>query len=250
MGEHFERSQEASVPATPEEVWEAIASGPGIDSWFLGSNRVEPGMGGVVATDFPGIPPTRVEVWDPPHRLVHSNQPGEDGRFIAYEFLVEGRSDSTTVIRVVTSGFIPGDNWEDEFEAMSTGGELFFSTMIEALTHFRGRRATPVTVFGPVPSDVDAAWARLRHALEADTLESGDRVTIRIQGRAPVAGEVYVRNRDTVGIRADDALYRFMAGFKGPMIAAHHHFSPDADAEATRVMWESWLQDIFREESA
>ena len=34
------------VHATPEEVWQAIATGPGIDSWFMGRNEVEPGEGG------------------------------------------------------------------------------------------------------------------------------------------------------------------------------------------------------------
>lgn len=248
MGEHFERSQEAPVPASPEEVWEAIASGPGIDRWFLGNNRVEQGPGGVVATDFPGIPATHIEVWDPPHRLVHANQPGEDGRFIAYEFLVEGRPDSTTVVRVVTSGFLPGDDWEDEFEAMTTGGALFFATLVQALTHFRGRRAVSVTAFGPVPTDVEAAWARLGEALGAPDLGAGDRVAIRLDARAPVEGEVYLRNRDTVGIRAHDALYRFIAGFRGPMLAAHHLFEPGIDAAAHRVAWEAWLQDTLMEE--
>lgn len=249
MGEHFERSQEANIPASPEEVWEAIASGPGIDSWFLGNNRVEPGPGGLVATDFPGIPPTQIEVWDPPHRLVHANEPGEDGRFIAYEFLVEGRPDSTTVVRVVTSGFIPGDDWEDEFEAMTTGGELFFATLVGAITHFRGRRATPVTAFGPVPRDPASAWARLASALDASNLQVGERVSIRLGGQTPDEGVVYLRNRDTVGVRTDDALYRFIAGFQGPMIATHHLFAPAVDGEAAQGMWETWLHDSFGEEN-
>ena len=32
MGREFEACQEAEVGATPEQVWEAIATGPGIDS--------------------------------------------------------------------------------------------------------------------------------------------------------------------------------------------------------------------------
>ena len=46
MAHPFEVSKEIEVDATPEEVWEAIATGPGIDSWFMGRNEVEPGEGG------------------------------------------------------------------------------------------------------------------------------------------------------------------------------------------------------------
>ena len=43
MGRPFENRREAEVPATPDEVWAAIASGPGIDSWFMGRSEVRPG---------------------------------------------------------------------------------------------------------------------------------------------------------------------------------------------------------------
>ena len=42
MGHDFETRNEITVDATPEQVWEAIATGPGIDSWFLGRNQVSP----------------------------------------------------------------------------------------------------------------------------------------------------------------------------------------------------------------
>ena len=43
MGHPFEQRKEAEVPATPDEVWAAIASGPGINSWFMGRSDVQPG---------------------------------------------------------------------------------------------------------------------------------------------------------------------------------------------------------------
>ena len=38
MGHEFEADKRAELDATPEQVWEAIATGPGIDSWFMGRN--------------------------------------------------------------------------------------------------------------------------------------------------------------------------------------------------------------------
>lgn len=247
MGKEFENPAEAEVPASPDQVWEAIATGPGIDSWFLGRNRVEQGT---IETDFPGIPPTQVEVWEPPHRLVHRNRPGEDGRFIAYEYVVEGKDRSTTIVRLVTSGFIPGDDWKDEFEAMGTGGELFFRTLVEYLTHFSGRHATPVTVFGPMVEEPAETWSRFGAAAGLDREpRPGDRVTFGGGGLTPFQGTVYLRNRDTIGIRADDALYRFIAGFQGPFIASHHLFaSPDPAAASTD--WEGWMTDVMTQEGS
>ena len=43
---------EVEVPGTPEEVWEAIATGPGISSWFMpvatNEEGAEPCVGGAI----------------------------------------------------------------------------------------------------------------------------------------------------------------------------------------------------------
>lgn len=41
---------------------------------------------------------------------------------------------------MVTSGFLPGDDWADEFEAMTLGGALFRRTLLEYLTYFPAAR--------------------------------------------------------------------------------------------------------------
>jgi uncharacterized protein YndB with AHSA1/START domain len=162
MGQPFEQCRDAEVPASPEEVWSAIATGPGIDSWFMGRNVVESGAGGTVRMKFGDYTPELdVTAWDPPHRFGHRSETAPDGRFTAQEFLVEGRAGGSTVLRAVTSGFIPGEDWADEYEAMTLGGELYFRTLVEYLTWFRGRFAVPVTAFGP-PGTV---WERDRERL-------------------------------------------------------------------------------------
>ena len=162
MGHQFAQHHEAEVPASPEEVWAAIATGPGIDSWFMGRNEVEPGDGGAVRTAFgeytPELPITG---WDPAQPARLRQRPAPDGRFIAQEFLIEGRAGGSTVLRAVTSGFLPGEDWAEEFEAMTLGGELYFTTLVEYLTHFTGRFAVPVTVFGPPGT----SWSRDRPLL-------------------------------------------------------------------------------------
>jgi uncharacterized protein YndB with AHSA1/START domain len=249
MGREFETSTEIPVDATPEQVWEAIATGPGIDSWFMGRNKVEPGEGGTVWTVFGGYAPAAtVTGWDPQRRLAYGTAPTEDGRFVAYEFLIEGRAGGSTVLRAVTSGFLPGDDWEAEYDAMTKGFGLFFGTLREYLTHFAGRAATPVTVFGPPVADWDRAWAALAGALGlTGRPRVGDPARCTPEGLAPIDGVVYFVNPDAVGVRTGDALYRFIKGFGGAMVAGHHLFADDVDQEQNEQAWQSWLTQLLAE---
>ena len=242
MGERFEQRREAEVPASPEQVWAAIATGPGIDSWFMGRNEVKAGAAGTVRTVFGEYTPElEITGWDPAHRFAYGSGRAPDGRFIAYEFLIEGRAGASTVLRTVTSGFLPGDDWADEFEAMTLGGELYFRTLVEYLTHFAGRFAAPVTAFGPPGT----SWSRDRSLLcralgLAEPPQRGD--PVRFTGATgPAEGVVYFANAHAIGVRTPDGLYRFMRGFAKPVLAAHHLFGADADPDQARQAWEAWL---------
>jgi uncharacterized protein YndB with AHSA1/START domain len=247
MGHDFETSREFDLDATPEQVWEAIATGPGIDSWFMGRNDVQAGEGGTVRTAFGGYAPeSTVTAWDPLKRFAHHSGEAPDGRFMAYEFLIEGRAAGSTVLRVVTSGFLPGEDWESEYEAMTAGFDLFFGTLAEYVTHFAGRTATPVTAFGPPVADWSRAWAVLGDALGLTGPPAvGDRVRFTPDGLAGVDGVVYLTNPDALALRTDDALYRFLRGFRGPMVASHHLFSGDGSSGGAERAWQAWLARTF-----
>jgi uncharacterized protein YndB with AHSA1/START domain len=242
MGRPFENRSEAEVPASPDEVWAAIASGPGIDSWFMGHSEVRPGPDGTVRTVFGEYAPELgVTAWDPARRFAYRSGEAPDGRFIAYEFLIEGRAGGSTVLRTVTSGFLPGDDWAEEFEAMILGGEMYFRTLVEYLTYFAGRFAVPVTAFGPAGT----TWARDRALLcRALGLPEDPRVGARAtleNGAGTIEGVLYFANAHTIGVRTQDALYRFLRGFAKPAIAAHHLFAEDADPAQAGQAWGSWL---------
>lgn len=235
MGHEFSAEEELHVDATPEQVWAAIATGPGIDSWFMGRNEVDPGQ--AVRQAFGGYTPEHVvTAWEPGSRLAYGSEPAPDGRYVAFEFLIEGRDHGSTVLRVVNTGFLPGDDWADEFEAMTTGNALFLHTLATYLDHFAGRFATPVTASGPMVTD----WPRTRAKLVAAIGRDGDRVRFAPDGLPPVDGVVYFENSDVIGIRADDAIYRFLRGFHGPVMACHHIFS-DISPESTEQAWQAWL---------
>lgn len=247
MGREFEERSEFELDATPEQVWEAIATGPGIDSWFMGRNEVEPGEGGKVRTAFGGyVPESTVTAWEPLKRFAfHSGEAG-DGRFIAYEFLIEGRDKGSTVLRTITSGFLPGDDWETEYDAMTKGGAMFLRTLVEYLTWFAGRTAMPITAFGPPVTDWKRTWTVLHGELGiTGTVTEGDRVRFAPDGLDPIAGVVYFVNPQTLGVRTNDGLYRFFQGIQGVVVAMHHIFADDVDEAATHEAWRSWLTRTF-----
>ena len=169
MPHPFEVTDEIQVDATPEEVWDAIATGPGIDAWFMGVNEIEPREGGATRMQFRGSSEeATVTAWEPPTRFASRTPEGEDGALHAFEYLVEGRDKGSTVVRWVHSGFL-GDNWEKEYEGLSEGDPMYFDKLRIYLTYFKGRKATPVNVFGgPVVPDPRRGvgdvlpWARAR----------------------------------------------------------------------------------------
>jgi uncharacterized protein YndB with AHSA1/START domain len=243
VGHEFSERREAEVPAAPEEIWDAIATGPGTDSWFMGRTEVDPGEGGSVRTIFGGYrPDNTITGWRPGQRLAYGTEPGEDGRFVAYEFLIEGRDSAGTVLRMVTSGFLPGDDWEVEFDAMTKGTDLFFATLVEYVSHFAGRTAVPVTAFGSPVSNWDDAWRRLSARLDIEgVVREGVPVRCTPDALPSIDGIVYFTNPHTLGIRTPDALYRFLQGFGGSMVVGHHLFADDVNAAEAEKAWQHWL---------
>jgi hypothetical protein len=233
-----------------DEVWQAIATGPGIDSWYMGRSEVAEGIDGrgggdrkgTVRTVFGGYTPeSPITVSDPGKRFAYGTAPEPDGRFVAFDFLIEGRAAGSATLRLVTSGFLPGDDWADEFEAMTKGGALFFRTLVEYLNHFAGRTATSITVSGPAVDDVDRAWGRLGAELGLDRpAREGDQVRVD-----NAAGVVYFSNEQAVAVRTPDAFYRFVKGFHRPMLAMHQLFARDTDPAQAERAWQPWLTRVF-----
>jgi uncharacterized protein YndB with AHSA1/START domain len=175
-----ERSIDVSVevPGTVEEVWEAIATGPGISSWFI-PHEVDGREGGEVVMDFGslGRETATVIAWEPPHRVVFRGRDTERGPGLAYEWLVEGAGSGTCVVRLVNSGFGAGEEWDADYDGMSTGWRIFLENLRLHLVHFRGRPARAVIPTAITPGPGEVAWSRLCAALGVSTsLAVGDRV--------------------------------------------------------------------------
>ncbi len=188
------------VPGTPEEVWEAIATGPGISSWFV-PHEVEEHDGGRVRMDFGGgfTEGATVTAWEPPRRLVLT---GEGDRALAFEWLVESRGGGACVVRLVNTGFGPGEDWDADFHGMSEGWPLFLENLRLHLTHFPGRHARELLPTAMMAGTLDGAYAQVCDALGVPSdLRPGDRFETSAPGALPLAGRA-ASSAATSGARA------------------------------------------------
>ncbi len=245
MAHRFEITKELEVGATPEQVWEAIATGPGMDSWFMGRSEVEPREGGRARWSIGGYTEeSTVTTWDPPRRFVNSGGEGPDGSFHRFDYRIEDRGSGRTAIRYVHSGMLGGD-WEAEYEGMSEGDPMYLHKLVEYLTYFSGRFATGIDAQGPKVPDRENAMSTFRSGLGLGKAAEGDQVRLTPEGLEPIDGVVDYVSPSFLGVRSNDALYRFIYGFDGSVMVGHHLFAADADPEDARRAWQTWLARLF-----
>lgn len=183
---------EIEVPGTPEEVWRAIATGPGISSWYV-PHTIEERAGGAATASFGPEPEMqitgRVVEWEPPHRVVFDGGEGGDG--LAFEWTIEARGAGTCVVRLVNTGFGSGGPWDDQYDAMHEGWKIFLSNLRLHLTHFPGQTATAILPMGGWPGPRDRAWQTLTAALGIPASPSvGDRVAVMAADAPRLEGTV------------------------------------------------------------
>src|SRR5690349_18588721 len=137
------------VPGTPEAVWDAIATGPGISSWYV-PHQVDEREGGTVTLSFGsfGEVTSRVSAWEPPRRVVFG---GEGDRPLAFEWRVEAKDGGTCIVRLVASGFGEGADWDSEYDGQAQGWTIFLRNLRLHLAHFAGRHARPIIPVAMLP---------------------------------------------------------------------------------------------------
>lgn len=249
---------EIEVPGTPEEVWDAIATGPGITSWFMPAHVDERPGGDIVhghGTEFSST--GKVTAWEPPHRFVYEEGdfPGSDPKQpIATEWLVEAKAGGTCVVRLVMSGFGPDDDFAKASESYSAGWRTALNDLRLYLTHFAGQTAAPIAVAGAAAGTRDEVWAQLTGALgvTADAAP-GDRVTASAGGWTSLSGTVQQAEPGILTLLLDapaPGLALIGAGGPGEAVFTFvraHLFGNDAPAIAARdePTWQAWLDEQF-----
>lgn len=247
MGKEFEIRKEVELEASPEQVWDAIATGPGLSSWLF-PHDVEPGEGGIFRLNVSGYTEeSTITGWDPPRRLAVQGAEGEDGTLMAFEYLIEGRDGNTSILRFVHTGHL-GEGWGDEYETMTgPGWDHYLHTLGQYLKHFPGATATYILAQGP--KGRPNPWPVLATALGLPgQLAQGDQVRLAPAGLPPIDGVVDYLIPATehgffLGIRTADALYRFHGKPDG--VDVGHHLFADTDQKESEAAWHAFLTRTF-----
>jgi uncharacterized protein YndB with AHSA1/START domain len=250
MAHEFEIAHELTLDATPEQVWQAIATGPGVDSWFMGRTEIEPGEGGARRLDLTDevgvVQQSTVTAWEPGRRLVFREHDSPDGTFSAVEYLLEGRDGGSTVLRFVHSGVL-GDDWEAEYDGMKAGDLMFLEQLAAYLAHFPGRHATRnLFLVGPAVPDTARVWSRFAAALSlTGEITRGAPVRLTVPGLPATDGVVeFVGHPHFVGLRTARGLHLLVKGYRDVLCVGYHGFPTEAeneDDDAIESAWRAWL---------
>ena len=171
---------ETEVPGTPEEVWQAIATGPGITSWFVPTQLEEREKGSIAMNFGPGMESkAEIQEWDPPRRFTAMNQEGmgPGAPPMATEWTIEAKAGGTCRVRVVHSWFASTDDWDGQFESVEKGWPAFFRILKSYLAHFRGRPCTQVQIMAVAPGPEEKAWSEITRPLGLAGANAGQSAT-------------------------------------------------------------------------
>jgi uncharacterized protein YndB with AHSA1/START domain len=244
---------EVEVAGTLEEVWRAIATGPGISSWYV-PHTVEERAGGAATASFgPGEGMQiagRVAAWEPPHRVVFDGGEGVDG--LAFEWLVEARDGGTCIVRLINSGFGSGAEWDDQFDGMSEGWLLFLTNLRLHMQHFRGRTATAMLPSATWQGPRRAAWMQLVDELGLRGVpDVGDHVQIAADDSTMLAGSVAELGQHRIALLVDEpvagtAIITAEGGGDQVMVSIWAYLYGRVGATAAardEVAWKAWLDE-------
>lgn len=248
---------QTEVPADPEEVWRAIATGPGIETWFVPA-EVDEREGGRIVTHHGsfGSSVGTIVVWDPPHRLVYEERewqeapdPADPAPVWSTEIVVEAHAGGTCSVRL-TSGFLAdGERWEDELGGTDDGWARGIENLRRYLTSYAGIPVGTMIVSHGVAGRKEQAWAATLDALGLRDAAVGDRV-----GPAPgapvLAGTVYDRRDAELHLEVSDpapglvelSVHEWSSQVNLSVRAYLYAENARAIAAAETTRWTTWLE--------
>lgn len=246
MTREFEVRQEHELPATPEQVWAAVATGAGNLGWLY-PMEVEPRVGGKVSRS-----DSTVTVWKPPHHFaVRATM--DDGFFFSntLSYRIEPVDGGTSHLHMGIHWVHEGvwdEVWDTKADAAEKHVYFYQHGLAQYLRYFADRPATYVKAQRPESTANPADFATLRRRLGlADGAVVGDRLALHVPGQDGGPQEVVVDwlSPDFVSLRGPSALYRFFNGstWNWPIWVGHHLFAEHADEQQAAQAWNAWLND-------
>ena len=248
---------EVEVPGTPEQVWQAIASGPGISAWFV-PTQLEGKVGGKLACDFGGgmVSGAEITEWQPPHRFVATDSTWlQGGPPVATEWTVEAKDGGTCIVRVVHSLFASTDDWDGQIEGTEHGWPGYFRVLRFYLEHHAGEPSAAFVGMAPSQQPAAATWRTMVQAFGSEP-KVGERLRLAAPGVAGIGGTVQSVDEVPQGIGvmvkvdapSPGVVLLFAMDCMGMQMASMQAFYYGAGCErsaADKDGWQQWLVGLF-----
>jgi len=247
---------EIDVPGTPEQVWQAIATGPGFSAWFCPTTVEEREGGAVTFFMGPGLESGGVvTAWDPPRRFAAEERDWVPGAPpVATEIFVEAKAGGICRVRLVNSLFTSKADWDDQLAGFEKGWPLFLEILRLYLTHFPGALCSPARVLSMTTMNEEQAWATLLGGLGLTGARPGQPHTTRGLDAPELTGVVESVREHALLLRTDEPSPGVVAfgasdcGPQGMLVWLGLHFYGDTAAPIAareEPKWQAWLAQRF-----
>jgi hypothetical protein len=220
---------EVLVTGTPEQVWQAMATGPEMSSTG------------------------EINLWEPPHRFGYTEYEwGEKAPPIATEITITSRSGDQCLVRMVHSLFASSDDWDDQMEGFEGGWPGFFAVLRLYLTHFAGKKGACFQAMLSTEGEHLSVWKQLTETLGLAGANVGE--WRELSAAQAFAGTVEQteqnRKQRHVLLRSDDGIAligSYGMGDKVNLSACLFFYGDDADKRAaeSEPAWQGWLKENF-----
>lgn len=249
---------EVEVPGTPEEVWRAIATGPGISSWFVPTRSEERQGGEQVCTFGPGMDSaSKITEWQPPTRFVAEGEMGGPGSpKVATEWTVEARAGGMCVVRVVHSLFASTDDWDGQLDGLEQGWPTYFRILRTYLANFKGMPCAAMHFVAFSTEPEAKAWEKAGGALNLLKVAEGQEWTSpvglpRMAGAVDHLGRGSHKNTVLLRLKTPAAGSAYIGAFTcGGMVMVCMSVYLYGDAakaaiERDEPTWQKWIGEQF-----
>ncbi len=249
---------ETEVPGTPEEVWQAIATGPGLTAWFVPTQLEGRVKGSMVMNFGPGMESkAEIQEWDPPRRFTAENPEGmgPGSPPMATEWTIEAKAGGTCRVRVVHSWFASTDDWDKQFESVEKGWPAFFRILNRYLSPFRGQPCNQIQLMAMASGTQEKVWSEFAQPLGLTGANAGQPVKSSVDAPRFEAVVEYVapKGYPELTIRLEQPgpgtahISVMPMGGQVYLYACLYLYGDGARAVAAREepVWQAWLGRLF-----
>jgi uncharacterized protein YndB with AHSA1/START domain len=153
--------QTLAIDGPVDAVWKALTDATELTRWFPLGASVVPGAGGVIHMrwDDGYDADSTIEIWEP-NRHLRIGFPHHPPVLLATDFHLESDR-GRTILRVVTSGFGQGNDWDDWYAGVRAGWDFELRGLKHYLEHHRGQDRLVASARHPLSIPRESVWERL-----------------------------------------------------------------------------------------